>query len=67
MFFLFRQPTYYLYVKQYFMDELTKRKISASLRGRKKTATHRKKISQALLNRKLTKEHKENIRKSMKR
>lgn len=47
------------------MDELTKKKISVKLRGRKKTATHRKKISQSLTGRKLTKEHKYNISKSI--
>ena len=47
------------------MDELTKKKISIKLRGRKKTATHRKKISQSLTGRKLTKEHKYNISKSI--
>lgn len=47
------------------MDELTKKKISIKLRGRKKSATHRKKISQSLTGRKLTKEHKSNISKSI--
>lgn len=47
------------------MDELTKKKISLKLRGRKKSATHRKKISQSLTGRKLTKEHKSNIGKSI--
>ena len=47
------------------MDELTKKKISIKLRGRKKSATHRKKISQSLTGRKLTKEHKYNISKSI--
>lgn len=30
------------------MDELTKKKISAKLKGRKKLATHKKNISQSL-------------------
>lgn len=47
------------------MDELIKKKISASLKGRKKRATHKKRISQSLKSRKLTKEHKENITKSL--
>ena len=47
------------------MDEITKKKISLKLRGRKKSATHRKRISQSLTGRKLTKEHKSNIGKSI--
>lgn len=48
------------------MNEFTKKKISKTMTGRKKTATHKKHISQSLKNRKLTNEHKENISKSMK-
>ena len=43
-----------------------KKKISKTMTGRKKSATHKKHISQSLKNRKLTDEHKENISKSMK-
>lgn len=43
------------------MNEITKKKISAKLKGRKKSATHKKHISQSLTNRKLTDEHKKNI------
>ncbi len=48
------------------MDELTKKKISAKMRGHKKSATTINKIKNALKGRKLTKEHKENISKAMK-
>lgn len=48
------------------MDELTKKKISAKMKGRKKNATHIKHIKQALTGRTLTKEHKENISDGMK-
>ena len=48
------------------MDELTKKKISAKLKGRKKLATHKKKISQSLKGRKLTEEHKKKISEAMK-
>ena len=44
------------------MNELIKKKISNSLKGKKKSATHRKNISQALTGRKLNKEHKEKIK-----
>ncbi|MCS3009506.1 hypothetical protein NXX98_16775 [Bacteroides thetaiotaomicron] len=44
------------------MDELTKKKISAKMKGRKKSATHIKHIKQALTGRKLSKEHKENYK-----
>lgn len=48
------------------MDSITKRKISQSLKGRKKSATHKKRIKQSMLGKKLTKEHKDNISKGMK-
>lgn len=48
------------------MNEFKKKKISKTMTGQKKTATHKKHISQSLKNRKLTDEHKENISKSMK-
>ena len=48
------------------MDSLTKKKISMSLKGKKKSATHRKKISQSLNGRKLSDKHKLNISKAMK-
>lgn len=54
-----------IYNKTMIMDEITKKKISLKLRGRKKSATHRKRISQSLTGRKLTKEHKSNIGKSI--
>ena len=49
------------------MDEITKKKISIKLRGRKKLANHCKHISQGLRGRKLTEEHKKNISNSMRR
>ncbi len=49
------------------MNEITKKKISMKLRGRKKGATHRKHISQSLTGRKLSKEHKQHISESMKK
>lgn len=49
------------------MNELTKKKISNTLKGKKKSATHRKNISKALTGRKLKKEHKEKIKESMKK
>ena len=49
------------------MDDIIKKKISYSLKGRKKSATTRKRISQALKGRKLSKEHKRRISQSMKR
>ena len=49
------------------MDELTKKKISAKLKGRKKLATHKKNISQSLKGRKLSKQHKNNIAEAMKK
>lgn len=48
------------------MDELTKKKISTKMKGRKKSATHIKHIKQALTGRKLSDEHKHNISISMK-
>lgn len=58
--------TYYLLKIEIEMNEFTKKKISKTMTGRKKSATHKKHISQSLKNRKLTDEHKENISKSMK-
>ncbi|MBM6963879.1 hypothetical protein H6A37_08560 [Phocaeicola plebeius] len=49
------------------MDELTKKKISAKLKGRKKLATHKKNISQSLKGRKLSEQHKNNIAEAMKK
>ena len=49
------------------MNELTKKKISNTLKGKKKSATHRKNISQALTGRTLNKEHREKIKESMKK
>lgn len=49
------------------MDELTKKKISAKLKGRKKLATHKKNISQSLKGRKLSEQHKNNIDEAMKK
>lgn len=46
------------------MDEITKKKISAKLKGRKKSAIHIKHIKQSLIGRKLSKEHKEHISQS---
>lgn len=48
------------------MDEITKKKISAKLKGRKKSAIHIKHIKQGLTGRKLTNEHKRNISEGMK-
>ena len=48
------------------MDELTKKKISMSMRGKKKSATHRKTISLSMRKLKMTKEHKEAIAEAMK-
>lgn len=48
------------------MDEITKKKISAKLKGRKKSATHIKHIKQGLTGRILTNEHKRNISEGMK-
>lgn len=49
------------------MDELTKKKISAKLKGRKKLAIHKKNISQSLKGRKLSEQHKNNIAEAMKK
>ena len=54
--------TYHSKIYEY-MNEITKKKISLKLRGKKKTATH---IKQSLIGRKLSKEHKEHISQSMK-
>jgi len=48
------------------MDELTKKKISISMRGKKKSATHRKHISEAMKRLKMTNNHKKAISKAMK-
>ena len=48
------------------MNELTKKKISYSLRGRKLSATHKKKISQSMKRIKMTEEHKKAIAIAMK-
>lgn len=48
------------------MNELTRRKISLKMRGRKKSATHREHIRQALKGKKKSKEHKEHISEAMK-
>lgn len=47
------------------MNELTKRKISLKLKGRKKLATTRKRISQALKGKKKSEDHKHNISEGM--
>lgn len=49
------------------MNELIKKKISYSLKGRKKSATTRKRISQALKGHKLSEEHKKRIGQSMRK
>lgn len=49
------------------MNELIKKKISYSLKGRRKSATTKKRISQALKGRKLSEEHKKRIGKSMRK
>jgi uncharacterized protein YaiI (UPF0178 family) len=54
-----------IYLERDYMNELTKKRISAKLTGRKKSATHRKHISFALTNRKLSNEHKKHIAESM--
>ena len=48
------------------MNELTKKKISMSMRGKKKSATHKKHISQSIKKLKMSKEHKEAIAEAMK-
>ena len=48
------------------MNEFTKRKISMSMRGKKKSATHKKHISQSMKKLKMSKEHKEAIAEAMK-
>lgn len=49
------------------MNEVTKKKISLKLKGKKKSAIHIKHIKQSLIGRKLSKEHKEHISQSMKK
>lgn len=49
------------------MNEVTKKKISLKLKGKKKSATHIKHIKKSLIGRKLSKEHKEHISQSMKK
>ena len=48
------------------MNELLKKKISMSMRGKKKSANHKKHISQSMKKLKKTNEHKEAIGKAMK-
>lgn len=48
------------------MKEQTKLKISYSLRGRKKSATHAHRIAESLRGKKKTDEHKKAISKAMK-
>ena len=57
--------TYHSKIYEY-MNEITKKKISLKLKGKKKTATHIKHIKESLIGRKLSKEHKEHISQSMK-
>lgn len=49
------------------MDELTKKKISKTLQGRKRSATTINRIRQALKGRKLSDKHKQHISEAMKR
>ncbi len=49
------------------MNELIKKKISYSLKGRRKSASTKKRISQALKGRKLSETHKRKISQSMQR
>lgn len=49
------------------MDELTKKKISNTLKGKKKSANHKKHISESLTGRKLRQEHKNKIKESVKK
>lgn len=59
------QFAYYLLLKVYgYMNEVTKKKISLKLKGKRKSATHIKHIKQSLIGRKLSKEHKEHISQS---
>ena len=48
------------------MDSITRRKISQSMKGRNKSAPHKKRIKQSMLGKKLSKQHKDNISKGMK-
>ena len=48
------------------MDEFTKKKISMSMRGKKKSATHKKHISQSMRKIKMSEEHKKAIAEAMK-
>lgn len=48
------------------MNEYIKHKISLSMRGKRKLATHKRNISEALKNRSLSPKHKDNISKAMK-
>lgn len=48
------------------MDNITRKKISQSMKGRRKSATHKKHISQAMKDKQLTKEHKKHISEGMK-
>ena len=58
--------TDYLFIKREIMKEETKRKISYKLRGRKKSATHRKNISLAMRRVKRSEEHNKAISEAMK-
>lgn len=49
------------------MNELIKKKISYSLKGRRKSASTKKRISQSLKGRKLSDVHKKKISQAMKR
>lgn len=49
------------------MNELIKKKISYSLKGRRKSASTKKRISQSLKGRKLSETHKRKISQSMQR
>ena len=49
------------------MNYIIKKKISYSLKGRRKSASIKKRISQALKGRKLSEEHKKRISQSMRR
>lgn len=49
------------------MNDIIKKKISYSLKGRRKSASTKKRISQALKGRKLSEEHKKRISQSMRK
>lgn len=60
-FLLFSQPTYYLLEKRKIMDEITKKKISYKLKGKKKQARTKLLIGQAMSGKQKTQEHKDAI------